>query len=522
MISSTAAPLILISACMLASAARLVAVDEPEASPWKDASGNLAAVDGPLWHIGAVPGADTLVASMRDHGLWASDDGGASWRQLGAPGARAEQGLADHMVFDPKDRGAFWTSGMYGFGVWKTAAGGATMTKLGPETHTEGIDVDFSDPHRATILITKHESERSLTLSKDGGATWTLIGDRLPAGTNFTCEPIILDAKTWLINCAGYKKDESWGIYRSEDAGATWKKVSEAGACGHQLVSSDGSIYWPALWAGTVVVSRDRGATWSQLGGPARGAVIEIPGKRLVALGEGHNQLLVSSNAGTSWAAIGEATPFPVKGLAYDEPRRAFITWREAKGQNSVLRWDLPPGDQAFAAHASALKVWNGEGYAGGGGWMGGGAGAFLKPTTSDHFDGTACLEFHVENAAAAEGGWNWFNWAQTTLTDVSAYKTLSLAIKCTDGADAAKRPTTVRVCLNCGPNKISSAAVDISAYGKELLDGQWHRLSIPLADLQVAKPPFDQHSVYELRLSTTSPAATPYSILVDAVAFAP
>ena len=52
-----------------------------------------------------------------------------------------------------------------------------------------------------------HEQEHSLHKSTDGGATWTKIGDKIPAGSEFSTDPIILDAKTYLIfNSCGWSK----------------------------------------------------------------------------------------------------------------------------------------------------------------------------------------------------------------------------------------------------------------------------------------------------------------------------
>src|SRR5882724_5237968 len=253
----------------------------------------------PIWKLMVWPGKDLLIASTRSNGLWSSADGGESWKRMGEPGKTPPNaGQAVTFVFDPKDDQTMWTAGMYGYGVWKTSDGGKTFTQLiKDKTHVDGISVDFTDPQRKTILIGLHEQEQSIHRSTDGGATWEKIGDKVPAGTAFTSDPIILDSKNYHTPSAGYKKDEKGGIYRSEDGGQTWTSVSKEGASGNCLITSKGEIYWPRLWDQAIIKSTDQGKTWSRMPGQARGILVEIQNGWLVGLGgKDRTQLFISKD----------------------------------------------------------------------------------------------------------------------------------------------------------------------------------------------------------------------------------
>jgi len=491
------------------------AAEPPETSLWTDATGNLGGsewVKDGVWKVVGVPKSNTLICSMTGLGLWSSDDGGATWKRMGAEGSRPPNlGQAVQFVFDPQDSKRFWASGMYKFAVWRTDDGSATFQQLGTQSHVDGIGVDFTDPERKTLLIGLHEQPRSLQKSTDGGKTWVKIGDKLPEKSNFSTDPIVLDAKTYLTSGAGWKQGLPWGIYRTEDGGDNWAKVSEFGASGNPFIASDGAIYWAVLWDNALIKSADAGKTWTRLQGPVRGLPVELPGHRLVAV-KG-TQLYASSDGGTTWSAFGETIPFVPSGLAYSEGRKSIVAYRQnLKGPRVIVRWDLPADlESAFKVVLPGnLVAWDGEGINGGNGWANGGS---VKAQSKEKHSGNNALEYRLASAEKFEGGWNWYSWAQVNLTDASEFKFLSFWIKFSGGA----KPE-LRVALNCGPNKISSEYVPVLKYNPAALDGQWCEVRVPLPDLRGAKGDFDVKNVYELRLAASG--AKDCSVFVDDIRF--
>lgn len=297
------------------------------AEDWTDVTNN---VGGEKWgaygvtYMRAVPGSADVIAGVSECGLWLSSDNGATWKKLGGNEIKNRPG---RIVFDPKNPAIFWVSGCYGDAPFRTDDAGKTFKRLGKLAHADGVDIDFTDPERKTLLLGLHEQSQSLQLSTDGGTSWKKIGDKLPADTNHSTDPIIIDSKTFLINTAGWKQKASLGIYRTEDAGETWTKVSDFGPAGTPLLASDGTIYWQRIWGGALIKSTDKGKTWTQLNKGIKNNPIELPDKRLAGL-DG-SQVMVSSDAGVTWAKLGP--PVPMKqpnGITYSEKGKAFYAWK--------------------------------------------------------------------------------------------------------------------------------------------------------------------------------------------------
>jgi photosystem II stability/assembly factor-like uncharacterized protein len=313
------------------------------AGEWVDVTNN---VGGEKWgaygvtYLKAAPGSEAVIAGVSECGLWMTNDGGATWKKLGGAEIKNRPG---RIVFDPKDPAVFWVSGCYGDAPFKTEDGGKTFKRLGKLAHADGLDVDFGDPERKTLLLGLHEQSQSLQLSTDGGQTWKNIGKKLPADSNHSSDPVILDSKTFLVNTAGWKPKSSLGIYRTEDAGETWIRVSTFGTAGQALIASDGAIYWQRLYGGGLLKSTDQGKTWTAVSNAIKSNPIELAGKQLAGLAG--NQIMVSSDGGANWTKLGPPAPFKPNGIIYSEKGKCFYGWQLAdnlkKPAQSVIRLNV-------------------------------------------------------------------------------------------------------------------------------------------------------------------------------------
>jgi hypothetical protein len=266
---------------------------------------------------------------------------GATWRKLAADDKEPIRNRPHQIVFDPADPQRFWVSGCYSASPFLTVDGGNTFQRLGNLTHMDGIGIDFTDPQRKTLVVGLHEQARSVHKSSDGGKTWQKIGDSLPEDSNHSTDPIVIDAKTYIINTAGWAQKKTWGIYRSEDGGGAWIKVSELGCQGRALIAADGAIYWGVCYGNGLVKSADQGKTWQKLYGPVKFGPIQFGPSKIAALGG--QQIYVSADAGQTWEKFADPLSFKPNGIAYNAKSKCIYAWRstEKKVSDAILRWDL-------------------------------------------------------------------------------------------------------------------------------------------------------------------------------------
>ena len=193
----------------------------PPSGKWINVTNNLAGLPthapcGNLSSMCQVPGKDEIIVAVANGGsispkggLWSSTDGGASWSHMGTrPGSDLIDNNPYAITFDPENPDIFWESGQYGkWGVYKTIDGGKTFHHLALPAYTSQTSVDFTDPERKTLVVGSVEISNTVWKSSDGGLTWTNIGANLPAGTNFSTDPVVIDANTYLVVCSGWGRE---------------------------------------------------------------------------------------------------------------------------------------------------------------------------------------------------------------------------------------------------------------------------------------------------------------------------
>ncbi len=302
--------------------------------------GGMASECGNAAAIFASPWRDMLVTGVARHGLYASTDGAVTWAPIGAgAGSSAIRNRMTVILFDPTNKDTFWESGIYGWeapwseGAFITKDNGVTFkgyAAMGAEAQSsnDSITVDFTDPARKTMLSGGHEQGvaggQGLFLCKDGSGTFADIMPQLPAGLGFCTSTLVLDPNDMLVGCANSYKGETPGIVRSADAGATWKVVSTQGGSGQPLLAKEGTIYW-AVAGGGMLKSTDQGLTFMQVADKSKTggiAPFELPDGRIVSLGG--MSVVVSADKGVTWTSVTKPIPFAPNGLSYSAFRRAF------------------------------------------------------------------------------------------------------------------------------------------------------------------------------------------------------
>ena len=236
-------PLLLSAFTVSAFAGEWVNISDPVTAPLKPGYG------GPTAGVVVDRAGGDVFMVVSDLGLWHSTDHGATFARCDEKniGGRCETGWA--LQADPAGKRLVCFM-IYGDSAM-TADGGKTWTKW-KTSHLDFGAVDWADTGKRLLAI-RHESGGVLTTSDDGGATWTNL-EKGFSGCG------VIDHATFVAT-----KEKEPGIFRSTDTGKTWTQVFPETPTAAVPVVFESAAYWPTGKA--VLVSRDKGATWSALPG---------------------------------------------------------------------------------------------------------------------------------------------------------------------------------------------------------------------------------------------------------------
>lgn len=189
--------------------------------------------------------------SYEGDGIYRTIDGGTTWQHLGL----AETRRIARIAIDPGDPQRLFVAAagsayvQDGFrGIYRSTDGGATWMRVLFVTDRAGaIDVAIAPgtPTRIFAAIWEHYSTATewvaggvnsgIWRSDDGGATWTRLTDGLPnPGADVGRIGLAVARSNPQVVYALYIDDPGWliGLYRSSNAGQSWTKQRTSGAQG--------------------------------------------------------------------------------------------------------------------------------------------------------------------------------------------------------------------------------------------------------------------------------------------------
>ncbi|HYY43262.1 MAG TPA: hypothetical protein VE775_11065, partial [Pyrinomonadaceae bacterium] len=199
----------------------------------------------------AVPDGDpyTIYVGFATGGVWKSTNNGTTWTPIFDTYSSASIG---DIAIAPSDANTVWVgtgepnnrqSSSFGDGIYKSTDGGKTFTHMGlrDSQSIARIVIDPKDANTVYVAVLGHlfgpNRERGVFKTTDGGRTWTNV-KFIDEDTGFT--DIVLDpADSKTLYAASYQRRRtSWGfngggansgIWKTTDAGRTWKRLEGAG-----------------------------------------------------------------------------------------------------------------------------------------------------------------------------------------------------------------------------------------------------------------------------------------------------
>lgn len=478
--------------------------------------------------VAAVPPAgDQLIIGLPDRGLLASADGRKAWLPLGKDQPALQQkSWPCQVVFDPADPRSFWVASRAGAGLFSTTDGGVTLTRVGNGEALSCVGLDFADAKRKTLVVCRGDKDRDLSRSVNGGATFSKVGAKLPDKLLPVAQLAVLDAKTWLVasglpplNAKKKDKEREAAIYRTEDGGGVWFRVLGEGVSEPPLQRADGSLWWAVGGGEKLMRSHDRGKLWTAVEG-ATSCPTELP-QGWLAAARGR-QVVVTTNGGKQWQALGPELPFVPAGLAHAAKLNCLFAWRapETQGKEALMRLDLPENLERAIEKVPPrdLLVWNGDEMPKGGGfhWPEKAGMAKPAPVGEGARAGRNALRMHLEAVRQGGFGWNWHGWfPKEAGSDISAMAAVVFAVR----VDGAAKPESLSVSLKSNNGKASKEA-DIVALSPDVLDGKWHEVAVPLTAI-LPGGELDLTKAWEIVISATAKTDMTCDIFVDEIGFA-
>ncbi len=176
-------------------------------------------------------------------GVYKSTDGGSNWKKMPLKGSERVSNIIIHPenkdVVYVGELGALWGDSE-DRGVFKTTDGGQSWEKIfyiDQKTGCADLVVDPNNPdilyasmwefRRTAWSFNSGGTKSGLFKSTNGGKTWSKIHNGYPSGKLGRIAVAVAPSDSNILySVIETEKEETNGLYRSDDAGASWKKLN--------------------------------------------------------------------------------------------------------------------------------------------------------------------------------------------------------------------------------------------------------------------------------------------------------
>jgi photosystem II stability/assembly factor-like uncharacterized protein len=176
----------------------------------------------------------TVYACIEQGGLFRSNDGGATWNEL--------SGYDDdvhRILIHPRNAKLIYM--MTGVGLYVSADGGASWERRTGRGATIGSypdQLNLVPSHPELMFATgteynpgewrnRHFAGSRVTRSRDGGRTWEIIGNGLPAPDKWQAAIEAMSLEEHGASCSIFTATTSGEIYASDDSGEHWALITQ-------------------------------------------------------------------------------------------------------------------------------------------------------------------------------------------------------------------------------------------------------------------------------------------------------